>query len=321
MLVEIRIPAPAARQRRRLPQARAQGRRLRHRRRRRPRRARRRRARSPQAGIGLTNVGPTPIRAAEAEAALVGDAPDEPTLGRRGARWPPQAAEPVERFARPGRLQAGGRATLTAAGPAHARSSAPSSLTSTRGRRATARMIAVDDRPVTMTVNGDAAPRRGRAPAAAGPLHPREPGADRHPHRLRHHQLRRLHRPARRQAGQVVHHVRRPGRRPRDRRPSRAWRTAPTLHPIQEGFWQEHGLQCGFCTPGMMMTASPCWSATRPDRARDPRGDLRQPLPLHRLRQHRAAPSSTRAREERCAASVEREHKGSDVRRRSRRAE
>jgi carbon-monoxide dehydrogenase small subunit len=27
------------------------------------------------------------------------------------------------------------------------------------------------------------------------------------------------------------------------------------LHPVQEGFWQEHGLQCGFCTPGMMMTA------------------------------------------------------------------
>ncbi len=27
------------------------------------------------------------------------------------------------------------------------------------------------------------------------------------------------------------------------------------LHPIQEGFWQEHGLQCGFCTPGMMMAA------------------------------------------------------------------
>jgi carbon-monoxide dehydrogenase small subunit len=27
------------------------------------------------------------------------------------------------------------------------------------------------------------------------------------------------------------------------------------LHPIQDGFWQEHGLQCGFCTPGMMMTS------------------------------------------------------------------
>jgi carbon-monoxide dehydrogenase small subunit len=27
------------------------------------------------------------------------------------------------------------------------------------------------------------------------------------------------------------------------------------LHPIQEGFKDEHGLQCGFCTPGMMLTA------------------------------------------------------------------
>lgn len=29
---------------------------------------------------------------------------------------------------------------------------------------------------------------------------------------------------------------------------------ASELHPIQEGFKDEHGLQCGFCTPGMMMT-------------------------------------------------------------------
>jgi carbon-monoxide dehydrogenase small subunit len=27
------------------------------------------------------------------------------------------------------------------------------------------------------------------------------------------------------------------------------------LHPVQEGFWEKHGLQCGFCTPGVMMTA------------------------------------------------------------------
>ncbi len=27
------------------------------------------------------------------------------------------------------------------------------------------------------------------------------------------------------------------------------------LHAVQEGFWERHGLQCGFCTPGMIMTS------------------------------------------------------------------
>jgi carbon-monoxide dehydrogenase small subunit len=27
------------------------------------------------------------------------------------------------------------------------------------------------------------------------------------------------------------------------------------LHPLQQGFWEEHGLQCGFCTPGMILSA------------------------------------------------------------------
>jgi carbon-monoxide dehydrogenase small subunit len=40
--------------------------------------------------------------------------------------------------------------------------------------------------------------------------------------------------------------------------------TASELHPLQEGFKQEHGLQCGFCTPGMMMSAK-ALLATNPD--------------------------------------------------------
>jgi carbon-monoxide dehydrogenase small subunit len=35
------------------------------------------------------------------------------------------------------------------------------------------------------------------------------------------------------------------------------------LHPLQEGFWEKHGLQCGYCTPGMMMTSCALLSRTK----------------------------------------------------------
>jgi aerobic carbon-monoxide dehydrogenase small subunit len=28
------------------------------------------------------------------------------------------------------------------------------------------------------------------------------------------------------------------------------------LHPVQEGFWEQHGLQCGYCTPGMILAST-----------------------------------------------------------------
>lgn len=45
------------------------------------------------------------------------------------------------------------------------------------------------------------------------------------------------------------------------------------LHPIQEAFWHEHGLQCGFCTPGMILAAHQLLTETpAPDDAQIRRG-------------------------------------------------
>ena len=70
--------------------------------------------------------------------------------------------------------------------------------------------------------------------------------------------------------------------------PSRTSSRTATLDPVQEGFTEEHGLQCGFCTPGMLMTGRALL-----DRNPDPTpATIReaisgQHLPLHRLREHR----------------------------------
>ena len=64
--------------------------------------------------------------------------------------------------------------------------------------------------------------------------------------------------------------------------------SADDMHPLQAAFWEKHGLQCGFCTPGMLMTAVELLEATPEAKpGRDPRGDVEQSLPLHRLSDHR----------------------------------
>jgi carbon-monoxide dehydrogenase small subunit len=40
------------------------------------------------------------------------------------------------------------------------------------------------------------------------------------------------------------------------------------LHPLQQAFWDQHGLQCGYCTPGMLMTATALLKAN-PDPSED----------------------------------------------------
>ena len=60
------------------------------------------------------------------------------------------------------------------------------------------------------------------------------------------------------------------------------------LHPLQNAFWEKHGLQCGFCTPGMIMAAADLLTREPgSDRRRDPPRHRGQHLPLHRLPQHR----------------------------------
>ena len=83
-------------------------------------------------------------------------------------------------------------------------------------------------------------------------------------------------------------------------RRSRAWPTDGQLHPIQEAFHRNHGLQCGYCTPGMIMAAaSYLQREPEPDRGAGARVARGQPLPLHRLPQHREVHPRRRRADER----------------------
>ena len=71
------------------------------------------------------------------------------------------------------------------------------------------------------------------------------------------------------------------------------------LHPMQQAFQDNHGLQCGFCTPGMIMAAVDLVNREGPnlDEAAIRHGARRQHLPLHRLPQHRQGGGPGRARD------------------------
>ena len=64
--------------------------------------------------------------------------------------------------------------------------------------------------------------------------------------------------------------------------------SADKLHPLQEAFRDNHGLQCGFCTPGMLTTLIE-FLRDNPDPTEEEVriAHLRQSVPLHRLSEHR----------------------------------
>ena len=106
---------------------------------------------------------------------------------------------------------------------------------------------------------------RGRRGAAhlAGRLPARRARPHRHARGLRARRVRRVHRAARRASRcaaascsrcrrrGAAHHDRGPGAR----RARAALEITGALHPIQQAFRDKHGLQCGFCTPGILLTA------------------------------------------------------------------
>ena len=68
------------------------------------------------------------------------------------------------------------------------------------------------------------------------------------------------------------------------------------LHPLQRAFLDEGGVQCGFCTPGMLISAEALLRRNpRPERGGDPPRAGRQPVPLHRLPEDRQGRARRRA--------------------------
>ena len=147
---------------------------------------------------------------------------------------------------------------------------------------------------VRVTVNGRRLPAVGRAAPAARRLPPPRARPDRHPRRLRARRLRRLHHPGGRRDGPIVPDARRAGRRRALTTVEGLAASATQLHPLQEAFWEAHGLQCGFCTPGILITR--------------PALPARQPRPRPTRRSGPASPATsaaapaTRTSSRRCAS-------------------
>src|ERR1700745_2479387 len=66
--------------------------------------------------------------------------------------------------------------------------------------------------------------------------------------------MRCLHNSDERRNRALLHHARAPGRRRELSTGEGLPKPSGELHPIQEAFREKHGLQCGFCTPGFLMT-------------------------------------------------------------------
>ena len=74
----------------------------------------------------------------------------------------------------------------------------------------------------------------------------------------------------------------------------------PKMHPLQEAFVKHGGFQCGYCTPGMLLSAKALLDEkSGSHRGGDPERHFRQSLPLHRLYKDRRVHQGSRPFDER----------------------
>ena len=142
---------------------------------------------------------------------------------------------------------------------------------------------------ISLTINGQ--PQRDRARRSARDAArsaARAARPDRREEGMRPRPMRRLHRAGRRPAHQLLPHAGRQPRRRRGHHHRGSCRTATRLHPVQQAFIDHDGFQCGFCTPGQIMSAVGLLAEGHAgdDPGARPRTDERQHLPLRRLPGH-----------------------------------
>ena len=117
--------------------------------------------------------------------------------------------------------------------------------------------------------------------------------------------MRRMRRAYGRQFGEVLHGAGGPGER-REGDDDRGPVQGDQLHPVQAAFREAHGLQCGFCTPGMIMSAADLLAKhPKPTEAEIRELAVGQYLPLYWLSQHRQGRADGVRSDERHAIAAE----------------
>ena len=217
---------------------------------------------SRDARVAITALAPTVRRVPEAEAALAGTTAASGGRGRCGRRGRRRRRSPMSAH------QTDYRRAMAAVIARRAIGVPCPCPRRDRGGPRQQACAELDDVAASSTVNGS---RTGRARARPSLLRPaRRPGPHGLQGGLRRLGVRRLHDAARRAAPERLLLPGGPGGRPRGDDRGGPGRD-DDLSPLQAAFLAHGGVQCGFCTPGMLISATALLARPRPERGRGPR--------------------------------------------------